>query len=242
MNVAVMSKQNLATAGFNGELAPTRQSLLERLRNLEDNASWQEFFESYWKLIYSAAVKGGLSDSEAEEVVQETMIGVARNMEGFCYEPEKCSFKGWLMHLTRRRIIDRLRRRQTQPQHFVQLPGNRETGTNAIAPGIADTAAEDDFEGMWDQEWQNNLLNTAMAKVKEAVKAEHYQIFYMFCVNNMRARDIAELTGASIAKVHVVRYRVSRLLKEEVARLKNKMLNPNPTGSLKNQTPRAANV
>src|SRR3954462_12547982 len=96
------------------ELAPTRATLLERLRNLDDHASWQDFFDTYWKLIYCAAVKSGLSDHEAEEVVQETVIGVARKMETFRYEPQICSFKGWLMHVTRRRIIDHLRKRRTQ--------------------------------------------------------------------------------------------------------------------------------
>jgi len=70
------------------ELAPTRATLLERLRNLQDHASWQQFFDTYWKLIYCAAIKSGLSDQEAEDVVQETVIGVARNMETFEYRPE----------------------------------------------------------------------------------------------------------------------------------------------------------
>ena len=114
MDVAGMAKIRIAS-GSDSELVPTRQSLLERLRNLDDHDAWQEFFDTYWKLIYCAAIKFGLSDTEAEEVVQETIIGVARKMETFRYEPQTCSFKGWLMHVTQRRIIDRLRKRQTQP-------------------------------------------------------------------------------------------------------------------------------
>ena len=91
------------------ELLPTRHSLIERLRNLDDQASWREFFDTYWKLIYGAAIRAGLSDQEAEDVVQETVIGVARKMESFRYEPAECSFKGWLMHVTRCRIADRSR-------------------------------------------------------------------------------------------------------------------------------------
>ena len=82
------------------ELAPTRQSLLERLRDLDDAAAWQEFFDTYWKLIYASAIRFGLSDDEAEEVVQETVICVARKMDTFQYQPGTCSFKGWLMHVT----------------------------------------------------------------------------------------------------------------------------------------------
>src|SRR6185503_1462651 len=94
MNVDGMAKKDFSSSA-ESELAPTRRSLLERLRDLDDQDSWQEFFDTYWKLIYCAAIKGGLSDSEAEEVVQETVLGVAHKMETFRYEPEACSFKGW---------------------------------------------------------------------------------------------------------------------------------------------------
>ena len=69
MNMAAMTKSRFAS-GPAGELVPTRRSLLERLRDLDDHASWQEFFDTYWKLIYCAAVKFGLSDSEAEEAAE----------------------------------------------------------------------------------------------------------------------------------------------------------------------------
>ena len=117
MDVAEMAKIRIAS-GSDGELVPTRQSLLERLRNLDDHDSWQEFFDTYWKLIYCAAIKFGLSDTEAEEVVQETIIGVARKMETFRYEPQTCSFKGWLMHVTRCRIADQFRRRRPASGSF----------------------------------------------------------------------------------------------------------------------------
>jgi RNA polymerase sigma factor (sigma-70 family) len=202
------------------ELAPTRHSLLERLRDLGDNASWQEFFDTYWKLIYCAALKFGLSDHEAEEVVQETVIGVARKMETFRYEPEVCSFKGWLMHVTRRRIIDHLRKRQTRQRGFIPLPAD--TATSELGLQIPDAAAERAFDGMWDEEWQKNLVDAAMERVKRKVTSEHYQIFYLHKVKNMAGRDIGELLGISRAKVYVVCHRVARLVKREAEQLERK--------------------
>src|SRR5689334_726407 len=91
---------------------PTRRSLLSRLRNADDNESWRAFFDTYWKLIYSFAVKCGCSDAEAEEAVQETIISISRKMAEFKYDPALCSFKGWLLHVTRRRVIDQIRKRK----------------------------------------------------------------------------------------------------------------------------------
>jgi RNA polymerase sigma factor (sigma-70 family) len=218
MNVAGMAKRPFAS-GPDGELVPTRQSLLERLRNLDDHASWQEFFDTYWKLIYCAAIKFGLSDHEAEEVVQETIIGVARKMETFRYEPQNCSFKGWLMHVTRRRIIDHLRKRQP-PGTFTPLRSDTTTGGTGLQ--IPDPAAEGAFEGVWDEEWQKNLVDAAMERVKRKVNPEHYQIFYLHSVKNMAARDIGKLLGVSAAKVYVVRHRVAHLVKREAKMLEKK--------------------
>src|SRR5678816_1887940 len=87
---------------------PTRSSLLSRLRNLDDNRSWRTFFDTYWRLIYNVARKSGLSDEDAQDVVQETVIAVARKMPAFRYDASKGSFKQWLLLITRRRICDHL--------------------------------------------------------------------------------------------------------------------------------------
>lgn len=84
----------------------TRASLLGRLKNLEDQGSWQEFFDAYWQPIYGSAVKAGLTDSEAQDVVQETVITASKHLPAFRYDPKVCSFKTWLLRLARWRIIE----------------------------------------------------------------------------------------------------------------------------------------
>src|SRR5437879_13779948 len=93
------------------EFIPTRRSLLTRLKNLDDQESWKDFFDTYARLIYSVAAKAGLTDAEAQDVVQETLIIVARKMPGFRYDPAIGSFKSWLLLITRRRIEKQLKKR-----------------------------------------------------------------------------------------------------------------------------------
>src|SRR5436853_7740773 len=96
------------------EVIPTRDSLLSRLKNREDQESWQDFFDTYWKLVYGVALNAGLTDQEAQEAVQETVITVARRIPEFKYDPSVCSFKTWLLNLTRWRINDQLRKRKPE--------------------------------------------------------------------------------------------------------------------------------
>ena len=198
------------------ELVPTRRTLLERLRDLDDQPSWREFFETYWKLIYTAAIKAGLSDHEAEEVVQETVIGVARKMEAFRYDPQVCSFKGWLMHVTRCRIADRYRRRRPQQ---VPLESGDGTDTSIHPVDRIPARSSHDLEVIWDEEWQRNIVDVAMEHIRVRVNPEHYQIFHLHAVKGLGVRDVARLTGASLPKIYVTCHRVAKLVREEVRRL-----------------------
>ena len=94
------------------EFLPTRQTLLSRLKDLDDHESWRRFFDTYWKLIYPVATKARLQDTEAQDVLQETIISVSRNIGTFKYEPETCSFKTWFMRVTHSRISNQFRKRK----------------------------------------------------------------------------------------------------------------------------------
>src|SRR5690242_8560875 len=101
---------------------PTRASLLNRLKNPGDDVSWNEFYVTYRELIYSVARRAGLAEQEADEVVQNTLISVAKKMPGFTYDPAKDSFKGWLLTVTRWRIQDQLEQRAREGRKDQHLP------------------------------------------------------------------------------------------------------------------------
>lgn len=90
---------------------PTRQSLLARLKDWGDQESWRDFFETYWRLIHATALKAGLTEAEAQEVVQEVMLAAAKKMPGFTYDPAKDSLKGWLLAVTRWKVGEQFGKR-----------------------------------------------------------------------------------------------------------------------------------
>src|SRR5712692_4376750 len=53
------------------EFIPTRRSLLARIKDLGDQESWHDFFNTYWKLIYGVAIESGLGETEAQGVGPE---------------------------------------------------------------------------------------------------------------------------------------------------------------------------
>jgi len=205
-------------APFNEEeLIPTRRSLLSRLKDWGDDESWHEFFNTYWKLVYGVAVKAGLTDQEAQEVVQETVITVARRIPEFKYDPSICSFKTWLLNLTRWRIVDQLRRRR---------PGcaAREDGTarTAVIERVADPNTLD-LDAVWDEQWQQHLLDAAVARVKRKVNPEQYQMFHLCVFKEWPPARVARELAVSISRVYLAKHRVASQLKREIKALEKKL-------------------
>jgi RNA polymerase sigma-70 factor (ECF subfamily) len=199
--------------GMTDQFIPTRQTLLSRLKDWSDHDSWKEFFEIYWKLIYHVAIKAGLTDAEAQDVVQETIVALSKSMPDFKYDPAVGSFKGYLLTLTTWRIKDQLRRRLPMQADF----RSDETGTGATA-GLADPNG---FvpETYWNEEWEKNLMDVARERVKRRVDPKHYQIFDLHVTEAWPASKVAEKLGVTSAFVHLVKYRIARSLKKEIENL-----------------------
>jgi RNA polymerase sigma factor (sigma-70 family) len=198
------------------DFIPTRYSLLSRLQNWDDQDSWKNFFDTYWRLIYSIALKSGLTDAEAQDVVQETIICVAKDISKFKCDRKLGSFKGWLRNLTRWRIADQLRKRE--PNAFGD---NGPTNENISLPKLVEIAdpVGDGLEHIWEEEWRSNLMEAALERVKRRVKEEHYQMFDLNVLKQWPANKVAKLLEVSIAQVYLAKHRVLASVKKEVRML-----------------------
>ena len=192
---------------------PTRYSLLNRLQNWDDQESWKDFFDTYWRLIYSIARKSGLTDSEAQDVVQETIICVAKDINKFKRDRTCGSFKGWLRNLTRWRIADQFRKRERGMLASVSGPDENSTMFDSAGPPAA---GDPGLERMWEEEWQSALVAAALERVKRRVKEEHYQMFDLNVVRQLPAGEVAKILGVNVAMVHLAKHRLLRLIKREV--------------------------
>lgn len=197
------------------DLLSTRATLLERLKDWQDHASWQDFFETYWRLIYSVARKSGLTETEAQDVVQDTMIAVARQMPGFEYSHDG-SFRTWLCNLTRWRIADQLRKRQ---QALDPHPSD-EDAEKQLAEQVPDPKSED-LNLVWETEWKETVAEVATANVKRRMDPQKYQIFDLYVTKQWPAEKVAEAFGISVSQVYLAKHRVTELLRDEVERLKD---------------------
>jgi len=202
------------------DLEATRTTLIDRLKNWQDQRSWQDFFNIYWKLIYGVARKGGLSDTEAQEVVQETMISVAKHMPNFQYNRATGSFRAWLLKMTRWRITDQFRKR-ARSAALASASGETTLGTSTIDKIVDPTGLS--LKGIWDAEWESNLMTAAITKVKRQIDPQKYQIFDFYVNKAWTPEKVAATFGVSTGQVYLAKHRITELIKKEIKRLETEI-------------------
>ncbi|PQJ27041.1 sigma-70 family RNA polymerase sigma factor [Rubritalea profundi] len=196
--------------------AKTRKSLIARLDNWEDQRTWDEFYQTYWRLIYSVAIKSGLRSEEAFDCVQETILSIAKQSKKKLYDPAQGSFKTWLMNMTRWRINDQFRKRKKDTATIGgAYDDDRKT---AIIDRVEDPKG-DVLDRLWKVEWKKNLADAALARVKAQVSPKQYQIFDYYVVKQWDASKVQDHLGVSMAQVYLAKHRVGSVLKKELAKL-----------------------
>jgi RNA polymerase sigma-70 factor (ECF subfamily) len=211
-------------AHIDEELGSTRWSLIGRLKNWDDRTGWQQFFDCYWKLIYRTAIRSGLTESEAQEVVQETVLSVAKGVKEFEANPTLGSFKGWLLLIARRRVADQFRKRKPEDWQVRHAPDGSETGTGTT-DRIPDPA-QTQWENLWEEEWRNNLAEVALEAVKQQVSPKQYKIFYLHVLKRQPARTVGQALNVNLGQIYLAKHRISVLLKAEIKRQAKRMEQP----------------
>ncbi|MCU0795273.1 MAG: sigma-70 family RNA polymerase sigma factor [Akkermansiaceae bacterium] len=204
----------------------TRKSLIARLDNWEDQRTWDEFYQTYWRLIYAVAVKAGLRPEEAHDCVQETILSIAKQSKKKLYDPEQGSFKTWLMNMTRWRINDQFRKRK---KDTAMAGGDWDSDRKTAVIDRFEDPRGDLLERLWDVEWKKNIADAALSRVKAQVSPKQYQIFDYYVIRQWDAKRVQDHLNVSMAQVYLAKHRVGAVLKKELARLEENADDESPT-------------
>jgi RNA polymerase sigma-70 factor (ECF subfamily) len=81
-----------------------------------DETAMSELYDRFVGLVYKASRQVLPSRAEAEDAVQETFVRLWQTADRF--DPNRARLVTWVMLITRRHLIDRLRRRSARPEQL----------------------------------------------------------------------------------------------------------------------------
>ncbi len=204
----------------------TRPSLLARLKDWSQQTAWREFDHDYAPLLRNVASKAGLTDAEADEVAQETLIAVAKKIGEFKHAGNRGSFRAWLYQQARWRIADQFRARARANPHREACPLNPSLspgggeGAEHEAGGAPAPDVDPAFERLWETEWEEHVRQSGLARVKRQVSARQFQLFALHVLQGLTVRGAAKAAGTTMAAVYMAKSRVGRLVRREIARVR----------------------
>ena len=197
-------------------LLETRSSLIHRLKATINGESWQDFFNTYWELIFKVARRAGLSHADAQDVVQETIVKVHKSFDRFQYDRKRGSFKGWLRSVTRSRLAEHFKKQHKRlplNQPFEDSTGN--PTTEIIDPNGLE------LKKIWKEEWHKHIIHSALTRLKRVVSPKQFQIFKCYCIDEWTVSEINKALNVNAAQIYMAKQRVGKLFRQELERVQS---------------------
>ena len=180
----------------------TSSSLLRRLQNPADQASWGEFVSLYEPLLVRYTRKKGLSEHDAQDVVQGIFITLLRKLPTFELDRGKGRFRTWLWQVTHNAVVDWARAKQRAKKVEERKREDWNEGTS-----------ESDSD--WDSELQKRVLEFAMEKVKEKTNPATWACFEQHLLKGRPGADVGAELKLPANTVYVYAARVMVRVREQ---------------------------
>ena len=188
----------------------THLSLLARLRlTPADEQAWSEFVERYGRQVYAWCRQWGLQEADAEDVTQNVLADLARQMRTFEYQPTG-RFRSWLRTIAHRAWCDLLASRKA---------ATTGSGDSAVLGLLHSVEAREDLLKYLDAECERELLEAAMNEVRQRVEANTWEAFRLTAQEGLAGAETAERLGLQVAAVFKAKSRVQKMIREEIAKL-----------------------
>jgi RNA polymerase sigma factor (sigma-70 family) len=188
-------------------MTETSVSLLERLRLQPDPASWRRLVDLYTPLIRSWLHRYLLQQPDAEDLVQEVLAVLVRELPNFRHDLRPGAFRRWLRTITVNRLRSFFHARRTRPlatgSHFEKV-------LDQLA------ASESALSRLWDEEHDRHVLRRLLELIKPEFESSTWRAFHLLVLEGKRTAEVAAELGISPNAVRIAKSRVQSRLRQEV--------------------------
>lgn len=183
----------------------TSQTLLEQLGEQDDDASWKQLLDLYAPLLQSWLGRYDVQASDADDLVQDVLMVVMRELPGFQHNQQTGAFRNWL----RRILVNRLR-------NFW-----RKRGRADLAGGGSDLAKRlNELEDprsqstlAWDREHDRHLVRKLLGMIELQFTESTRKVFRRLVLDEVAPDQVAAEFDMSLNAVFTAKSRVLRELR-----------------------------
>jgi RNA polymerase sigma-70 factor (ECF subfamily) len=171
-----------------------------------DETAMSELYDRFVGLVYKASRQVLPSRAEAEDAVQETFVRLWQTADRF--DPHRARLVTWVMLITRRHLIDRLRRKSARPEQL---------GFDASMEALGPVSEPPKLPG------GEHDLDVLRRRIDELPELQRVVIERTY-LQGFTLREVSEQLGAPLGTV-------KSALSRGLARLRDRMSSDNEKGA-----------
>jgi RNA polymerase sigma-70 factor, ECF subfamily len=185
----------------------TTQSLLTQLREQPDNAeAWRRFDMLYRPMLQNWLQRYCLQPHDADDLVQQTLEVVVRELPHFHYDSRKGTFPAWLRAILHNRLREYWRSRDARPLA---------TGDSDFNDQILNQLVNhrNDPDRAWDREHARHVAQRLLSQIKPDCSPTTWLAFRRL-MGGSKAPDVAAELKTSVNAVYLAKSSVLSKLRQ----------------------------
>jgi RNA polymerase sigma-70 factor, ECF subfamily len=178
----------------------TTATVLQNLRDFDNREAWSSFADRFRQPVVSFARSMGLSQADAEDAAQETLLAFAEAYRRGQYDPAKGRLSKFLFGIAYRQAL-RARRVGAQVAPV---------GTTVWSQ----VPEEQEASGVWDVEWEQGLLDECLRQVRVEFEPQTFRAFELTVRDGRDASEAAAELGVPVKSVYNAKHRILKRIRE----------------------------
>jgi RNA polymerase sigma-70 factor (ECF subfamily) len=188
----------------------TSRSLLVRAGQGHEPA-WQQLVGLYRPLIHGHLLRQGVQPQEADDLAQDVLTVLVRELPHFEHAGRPGAFRSWLRQVTVNRAREfwrsgRCRTAAIGGSAFLDQLQQLEDASSVLAQ-------------QWDREHDHHVLRHLLAQLHDDFAPTVIRAFQRVAIDGAAADEVAEELGMTVGAVYTAKSRVLARLREEAAGL-----------------------
>ena len=190
---------------------PTKQTLLMRAKDKNDQKAWEDFVYYYKEFIKVLLLYFKVPESDRDDLTQVILLKIWHNLQNHNYNSEKARFRTWLHTVVKKQVYDFYHKKKSLDKIEVYDP--EDIYERRLS------SQDNRLEKVIDQEWRIYISNLAMENTKKAFSGKAIKVFEMY-LDEISISDIAKSLDIEESSVYKLKKRVEEQLIREVKNLK----------------------